>query len=86
MTTPDNEVIATLRELHADSTQGKWCKGISSHHTVSKRDGMEPYKIAEFRHAADAAFCDYAHANIPTLLDRIASLETQISLAQEKDQ
>lgn len=61
MTDKQPEALALADALHeafAGSTKGTWKKGATTHHTVT--DGW--YKIAEFHHAADAQFCDTAHA------------------------
>ncbi len=75
-------VIDDLRTSHRLATSGKWTKGSSTHETVSIQPEREPYHIASFRHANDAAFCDAAHLHLPKLLDaferqhaRIAELE-----------
>lgn len=79
-----------LMRLHKNSTAGKWQQGQTSHHTVSKREGAEPYRVAEFRHAADASFCDAAHEWMPKLIAAItaphaASLrEQELSKALEE--
>lgn len=63
------DMIHDLAGLYAQTTPGKWGKGQTSHHTVSRREGQPPYRIAEFHHAHDAAFCDAAHTFMPTLLE-----------------
>jgi len=79
--TPSGPVAATeamihdLRGLHAQTTPGVWGKGQTTHHTVAKRDGSAPYRIAEFHHAADAAFCDAAHAFVPALLAQLEAAQ-----------
>jgi len=67
------DAINDLRGLHAQTTPGDWGKGQTTHHTVSRRKGQEPYRIAEFHHANDAAFCDAAHALFPLLLEALAT-------------
>lgn len=70
-------IIHDLKELHARSTPGKWGKGQTTHHTVSIRPNQPDYRIAEFHHAADAAFCDAAHDFMPALLAALASRSTE---------
>lgn len=62
-------VIADLRVLHGQSTQGEWGQGQTSHHTTARNPGRANYRVAEFRHAADASFCDAMHKFLPMLLD-----------------
>lgn len=58
-------VEAALRE----STQGRWCKGLTTHHTVAQfADGRKPYAIGEFHHAVDAEFAERCHELLPILL------------------
>lgn len=64
---------AGLREALARTTDGKWGKGRTTHETVSRIDGREPYRIAEFHHADDAEFCDQAHALVGELLAELDS-------------
>lgn len=71
-------IIKNMAHLHSATTQGCWMKGNTSHETVCQRQVGQPYKIAEFRHADDAAFVDYAHAHVPALLDEIARLRTEV--------
>lgn len=71
--------IIRLRDAHANSTQGKWRKGLTTHDTVM---GDDAYKIGSFHHADDAQFCDVAHELVPVL---IAELErVSIALIEEK--
>lgn len=76
-------IVSDLRGLLADATPGVWGKGISTHHTVSRRPGQEPYRIAEFHHARDAAFLDFAHAHMPALLDEIERLSSPPAQAEQ---
>lgn len=85
-------IIQDLRAQHSLATPGMWTRGSTSHQTVSERQGHEPYHVADFRHANDAAFCDLAHRHVPTLLDelerqhaRIAELEAQAASSQPED-
>lgn len=78
-------VLSDLRESHARTTFGHWGKGDTTHETVSRGGRHKEYKIAEFRHADDATFCDLAHAFTPRLIEeieiqraRIAELESQL--------
>jgi hypothetical protein len=64
------ELIERLRNAHANSTQGKWQKGQTTHHTVTDTG----YKIGEFHHANDAAFVDLAHEVAPALCDALERL------------
>lgn len=68
-------IIHDLRAAHAATTKGEWTKGQTTHHTVAKRQAGQPYRVAEFRHADDAQFCDLAHAFVPRLLDEIERLQ-----------
>lgn len=72
------EILHALKVLHADSTPGEWSKGRTTHDTVAVRPGQEPYRVAEFRHSADAQFCDAAHAYLPQVLQHIEQLEAQV--------
>lgn len=69
-------IIHDLRAAHTATTQGQWTKGQTTHHTVAKRQTGQPYRVAEFRHADDALFCDLAHTFMPRLLDEIERLIT----------
>ena len=78
-------VMHALRASHARTTKGEWGQGDTTHKTVAKRGAGEPYWVAEFRHAADAQFCDLAHAFVPRLIAeveaqhaRIAELEAEL--------
>lgn len=82
---PDiKSILSDLRNSHAHTSIGNWCKGATTHQTVAKRGHGKPYHIADFRHADDAQFCDLAHAFVPQLIseieayhERIANLETK---------
>ena len=65
--------LTALIEAAKAATPGKWKQGMSSHHTVSEREGTGDYRIAEFHHAADASFVD--HANPAAILELCALLE-----------
>jgi hypothetical protein len=71
-------IIHDLRESHARTSPGAWGKGATTHETVSRTEGREPYKVAEFRHANDAQFCDLAHVFVPRLLSEIEALQSRI--------
>lgn len=75
-TTPPSidEIITSFNEALKFVTPGVWSKGDSTHQTVSKREGQEPYRIADFRHADDASFCDLAHAYVPAMIKEIEDL------------
>ena len=79
MKTPTlTEILQAFKVLHADSTPGEWSKGRTTHETVAVRPDQEPYRVAEFRHSADAQFCDAAHAYLPQVLQYIEQLEAQV--------
>lgn len=71
-------IIHDLRESHARTSPGAWGKGATTHETVSRAEGREPYKVAEFRHANDAQFCDLAHVFVPRLLSEIEALQSRV--------
>ena len=58
-----------LLELHKRTSEGVWSQGMTSHHTVAKREGSPDYRIAEFHHADDASFVDAAHKYMPKLIE-----------------
>ena len=64
-----SKIVEILADAHKDSTQGKWRRGQTSHHTVTEKG----YAIGEFHHACDAAFCDVAHRLIPVLLEKVGA-------------
>ena len=72
-------IIRDLRESHARTSPGAWGKGATTHETVSRAEGLEPYKVAEFRHANDAQFCDLAHVFVPRLLSEIEALQSRVN-------
>lgn len=72
-------IIHDLRASHAQATAGTWGKGATTHETVSRTEGKQSYKVADFRHSNDAQFCDLAHAFTPRLLDEIESLQRRIA-------
>lgn len=71
-------IIHDLRESHARTSPGAWGKGATTHETVSRSEGREPYKVAEFRHANDAQFLDLAHVFVPRLLSEIEALQSRV--------
>ena len=77
-------IIRDLRESHARTSPGAWGKGATTHETVSRTEGREPYKVAEFRHANDAQFCDLAHVFVPRLLSEIEALQSRIQELEAK--
>lgn len=80
-------IIRDLRESHARTSPGAWGKGATTHETVSRSEGREPYKVAEFRHANDAQFCDLAHVFVPLLLSEIEALQSRVQeLEAERDE
>ena len=80
-------IIHDLRESHARTSPGAWGKGATTHETVSRSEGREPYKVAEFRHANDAQFCDLAHVFVPRLLSEIEALQSRVQeLEAEHDE
>lgn len=63
------DAVLELQVALRESTPGRWCKGMTSHHTVAKfTTGRKPYAIGEFHHAADASFVDACHELLPILL------------------
>lgn len=76
---PIDTVVQDLRGLLSTATPGTWTKGRTTHHTVSERQGEKPYPIAEFHHANDAAFCDFAHNFIPQVLDALDAANARIT-------
>lgn len=76
-----------LMELHKESTPGKWCKGRTTHETVSTQEDRPPYLIANFHHAKDASFVDACHEHLPTLIEELRRLaEVEAELAAIKAQ
>ena len=73
---PLSTIVNDLKELHKNTTQGVWTKGLSSHHTVVHVKMDFSYNVAEFRHANDAAFCDAAHNYLPALLEELTRLQS----------
>jgi hypothetical protein len=70
--------IIDLRNLHAETTEGEWQKGETTHETVVKQGKGKSYHIASFHHAADAAFIDVAHKYMIPLLDEIDALRKKV--------
>lgn len=79
---PIDAIISDLRSSHAATTQGEWMKGETTHETVCKRDAGKPYRVASFRHADDAQFCDVAHAFVPRLLDELEKARAALEAKQ----
>lgn len=71
-------IIHDMRESWARTTHGTWGKGDTTHETVARGGRKKEYKIADFRHADDAQFCDLAHAFTPCLLAEIESLQNRV--------
>lgn len=71
-------IIHDMRESWARTTHGTWGKGDTTHETVARGGREKEYKIADFRHADDAQFCDLAHAFTPRLLAEIESLQKRV--------
>lgn len=71
-------VAKWARGTKARASPGAWGKGATTHETVSRAEGREPYKIAEFRHANDAQFCDLAHVFVPRLLSEIEAMQSRV--------
>lgn len=71
-------IIHDMRESWARTTHGTWGKGDTTHETVARGGRKKEYKIADFRHADDAQFCDLAHAFTPRLLAEIESLQNRV--------
>ena len=78
-------VIEGLRESHATTTQGQWCKGKTTHQTVARCQAGQLYHVAEFRHSDDADFCEQAHASVPKLLEYISEMEAQLKTIDADD-
>lgn len=70
-----------LHAAYSASTAGTWCRGVGTHQTVAKVAGRPEYRIAEFRHADDAQFCDVVHELAPTI---IRLLRAEATGAQER--
>lgn len=76
-------LINEFREALKVTTPGNWTQGRTTHHTVSERAGETPYyRIAEFHHANDAAFCDLAHNHLEQLLDDLAAANARTSVLE----
>lgn len=71
-------IIYDLKESHKRTTHGTWGKGATSHETVSTGGREDSYKIADFRHADDAQFCDTAHALVPRLIEEVERLYARV--------
>ena len=84
--TPSIEaVMHDLRESHARTSKGEWSKGDTTHYTVAKRGDGKEYRIAEFRHADDAQFCDLAHAFVPRLIDEVEAQRARIAELEKEN-
>lgn len=70
-----NTLAQQLQELHKHTTQGTWTRGETSHHIASNKGAGKPYKVAEFRHADDAQFCEFVHNNMPAILEALGAWE-----------
>lgn len=75
MSEPIENILHDLEGLHKQSTQGEWCKGLTSHHTIRKEDN---YPIATFKHADDASFVDFAHKFVPDLIAEVRRLQVKV--------
>ena len=71
----NKELVARIEEAFSASTKGVWGKGSSTHETVARNPGFEHYKIADFRHANDAQFCDLMHALAPEIIDALLQID-----------
>ena len=69
-----DELIKDLRALRAQTTQGVWGKGRSTHETVARYPNAPAYHVADFRHANDASFIDACHEHLPAILDELEAL------------
>lgn len=72
------ELANSLTENFKASTQGTWGKGASTHETVARNFDQQKYKIADFRHADDAQFCDTAHLLAPKISEVLLALANQV--------
>lgn len=78
-------IFEALKEARNGATAGKWAEGKTTHETVAKVDGREDYRVAEFRHADDAMFCDLAHAHILSVLEMLTQAEARIKDLLKQD-
>lgn len=62
--------LRALEILHERTTPGEWTRGMTTHHT--KSNGTN---VAEFKHSDDAAFCEFAHNDMPEILAYIRHLQ-----------
>lgn len=67
-------LIKDLRALHAQTTQGVWGKGRTTHETVARYPNAPAYHVADFLHANDASFIDACHEHLPAILDELEAL------------
>lgn len=71
-------LLSDAKGLIKQCTNGKWCKGSTSHETVAvTNDGNKPYHVAMFRHANDAAFIDFCHAYMERFITEIENLRME---------
>ena len=78
-----DELIKDLRALRAQTTQGVWGKGQSTHETVARHPNAPPYHVADFRHANDASFIDACHEHLPAILDELEALRASAKVIEE---
>lgn len=74
-----------LQALHARTTKGTWGRGETSHHIASNKGAGKHYRVAEFRHADDAEFCEFVHANMPAILEALGALEMPLHQGLKTD-
>lgn len=95
-------LTARLREAHAATTKGRavqfhprYCPEAigqpfsvwdTSHELSVIRETGSPYRLAEFRHAADALFMQEALNAAPSLLDAIDALAAEVTRLREAGQ
>lgn len=66
-----------LQTAYNASSAGRWGQGATTHHTVAQEPGKPDYRIAEFRHADDARFCDVAHELTPAIIRELRTRQAQ---------
>lgn len=67
-----------LEQFREDTTPGKWGKGSTTHETVATQTDGSKYHIADFRHAADAAFVDMAHRQARGIAAELRRLHAEV--------
>lgn len=75
-----SDAAALAERLHAAysaSTAGAWCRGVGTHQIVAKVAGRPESRIAEFRHADDAHFCDVMHELAPAIIRELRAQQAQ---------